>query len=379
MKATDSAVHSFDEWTRLREVIVGDITGFRGFHFDSSFNLFYWDNVRSFLKERNYFKNNGSVPEWPTLDVEKRIIDELSDDLGDFVRALEGYGVKVRRPAPATGHPVIQTPLWSSTQSPALNVRDQTIILGDTILETAPHVRARIFENDYLKPLFLEYLGTGARWISMPRPTLSRQVLDRSYFALEADESEAVGDHHASAIEGLVTEIIFDGAQCIRLGSDVLVNVANRNHELGLKWLEGVFGEQFTFHPLVRMSDSHIDSIALPLRPGLWLLRDSRYRDFLPAKFRNWDYIVAPEAKADLFPSYKGTSLAIASKFIDMNILSLSSDTVVANSLFPELIQLLESAKFTVVPVRHRHRRLFGGGFHCFTLDIRRDGERVTY
>jgi N-dimethylarginine dimethylaminohydrolase len=34
---------------------------------------------------------------------------------------------------------------------------------------------------------------------------------------------------------------------------------------------------------------------------------------------------------------------------------------------------------FTVVPVRHRHRRLFGGGFHCFTLDTVRDGPVENY
>ena len=32
-----------------------------------------------------------------------------------------------------------------------------------------------------------------------------------------------------------------------------------------------------------------------------------------------------------------------------------------------------------VVPVRHRHRRLFGGGFHCFTLDTVREGGPEDY
>ncbi|GAA1932332.1 hypothetical protein GCM10009837_67600 [Streptomyces durmitorensis] len=34
---------------------------------------------------------------------------------------------------------------------------------------------------------------------------------------------------------------------------------------------------------------------------------------------------------------------------------------------------------FDVVPVRHRHRRLFGGRFHCFTLDTRRTGGFEDY
>jgi glycine amidinotransferase len=52
---------------------------------------------------------------------------------------------------------------------------------------------------------------------------------------------------------------------------------------------------------------------------------------------------------------------------------------VVVNSLFPELIRLLERHGFDVLPICHRHRRLFGGGFHCFTLDVRRSGQIQDY
>ncbi|MFI5828669.1 hypothetical protein ACIA6C_15690 [Streptomyces sp. NPDC051578] len=43
------------------------------------------------------------------------------------------------------------------------------------------------------------------------------------------------------------------------------------------------------------------------------------------------------------------------------------------------LIRTLEDHKFAVVPVLHRHRRLFGGGFHCFTLDMVRAGGAEEY
>ncbi len=62
-----------------------------------------------------------------------------------------------------------------------------------------------------------------------------------------------------------------------------------------------------------------------------------------------------------------------------MNVLSIDENTVVVNSLYPELIRVLEGRRFTVVPVAHRHRRLAGGGFHCFTLDTVRSGGREDY
>lgn len=374
-----SVINSYDEWTQLNEVIVGDICGFPGFHLDSSFNLFYWDNLRSYLASKLFFRDASGVSAWPRIAIEPQIIDELKEDIQGFVGVLEGAGVVVRRPSHVVGNEEIQTPFWKSFQSPPLNIRDQTIILGSNIIETAPHVRARLFENDYLKPLFLEYMQAGARWLSMPRPTLAAGVQDTSFFCLEEEERSALADHHAFSLPGLKAELTFDGAQCIRVGRDVLVNVGNRNHELGLQWLISNFGSTFRFHRLYKMADTHIDSVIMPLRPGLWLVRDKKCLDLLPQKFSRWDFVVAPDAEEDLFPSYERNNLSIASKFIDMNVLSINERTVIVNSLFPEMIKKLERMNFDVVPVCHRHRRLFGGGFHCFTLDVHRSGGLESY
>ncbi len=373
------SVHSVDEWSQLKEVVVGTIEGFQGFHFDNTFNLFYWENIKPFLESENYFQREDGSFQWPTIDLEDYIVSELIEDIQEFVDTLENLNVIVRRPEKISGSVGFATPFWSSTQIPALNVRDQTIILGSNIIETAPHVRARIFENDYLKPLFYEYFEKGANWYCMPRPTLSANTLDARYFSLDQKESLVLKDYNSASLLNLGYEMVFDGAQCIRLGENVLVNVANKNHELGYLWLCKNFGDTFNFHRLDRMSDNHIDSCLLPLKPGLWLVRNPKILDFLPEAYRKWDYIVAPEAKEDLFPSYQKSNIAISSKFIDMNILSVNEETVIANSLFPEMIKLLEKNKFTVIPVRHRHRRMFGGGFHCFTLDICRTGQMQSY
>ncbi|MGW0735599.1 hypothetical protein [Streptomyces sp. NPDC002851] len=66
--------------------------------------------------------------------------------------------------------------------------------------------------------------------------------------------------------------------------------------------------------------------------------------------------------------------MTLTSLYIDMNVLSIDESTVIANSEAPRLVRTLEKHGFTVIPVRHRHRRLFSGGFHCFTLDTVRAG-----
>jgi glycine amidinotransferase len=174
-------------------------------------------------------------------------------------------------------------------------------------------------------------------------------------------------------------EIMIDGAQCLRLGRDVIVNVSTANHRLGLDWLEMHFGDRFRFHRIERLSDSHIDSMVLALRPGMLLIRNEGVLDYLPEKLRAWDYIVPPPPSQNNFPTYDREDLVLTSPYIDLNVLSINEETVMVNEACPELALELEKHGFTVVPVRHRHRRLFGGGFHCFTLDTVREGGPEDY
>ncbi|MEV5835532.1 inosamine-phosphate amidinotransferase 1 [Nocardia sp. NPDC052112] len=362
-------VNSYDEWTRLREVVVGDPASYTSHPLDTSFRMFYLDNVRPTV-------NVGDGRELPIPD---QLVHELEEDVEGFVDALTDADVRVLRPQPVTTRTTVASPWWSEPETPPLNVRDQTIVLGDTIVETAPHIRSRMFENDYLKPLFYRYLEQGSGWLAMPRPALARGTLDTSYFDRAGmDLASVTDDTETRELPGLGHELIFDGAQCIRLGRDVLVNVANANHQLGFTWLQRVF-PKFRMHRLDAIADSHIDSIVVPLRPGLLMLRSMDYLQSLPEPLQRWDIVCPPEQDESAFPDYNGFGFNLASRYIDINVLSIDEDTVVVNSLCPDLMRTLEKHGLTVIPVRHRHRRLFGGGFHCFTLDTVRDGGFEDY
>ncbi|PZR02573.1 MAG: hypothetical protein DI536_36940 [Archangium gephyra] len=250
-------------------------------------------------------------------------------------------------------------------------------MLGDEVIETAPQVRARLFEGDLLKPVFSRYFRAGSQWTSMPRPRMLDASFDTSYVSGRA--TPAIEDVGAAAGDPGEFEIMLDGAQCLRFGEDLLVNVSTANHVLGAQWLSRHLEGRFRVRVMHRFADNHIDSLVLPLRPGLLLLRNPSVADQLPAPLQRWDRIYAPTPQASNFPAYGADDVIISSPYIDMNVLSVDESTVVANSLFPELIDELERNGFTVIPVRHRHRRLFGGGFHCFTLDTVRDGGNEDY
>jgi glycine amidinotransferase len=372
--AVSAGVNSFDEWSHLREVVVGRAEHYTDHHLDPSFLLFFFENVAPALSN-----DNGDGQR--LLSIPAQLVDELNEDIAGFVDALTGCGVTVLRPA-APGKDVdIRSPHWDARATPPLNIRDQTIILGNTIVETAPHIRARVFENDWLKPAFYRYWQhPDTNWLSMPRPALGAGSLDDAYFRRNCvDVSRVTASETAQSIDGLGLELVFDGAQCIRLGRDVLVNVANHNHRLALRWLRDNL-PRLRFHELDAIADNHIDSIVVPLRPGLMLLRSPKFLPYLPASMQSWEAIYPP-SMSQPEPDYNqfGFVIPTASRYIDINVLSIDESTVVVNSHYPELITVLQQRGFTVVPVQHRHRRLFGGGFHCFTLDTVRDGGPEDY
>lgn len=385
-------VNSYDEWSPLKEVIVGSPMSYSLPDFELSFKLFFHDNASLAFYYPTYgasSSNGSSTGESENVadrklrnhTLNRQFLEELAEDVDGLVETLEKLGVRVHRPTPLHKVPEFKTPYWEASGIPALNVRDQAIIVGDEIIETTPQIRARYFENDLLKPIFYRYFKNGARWTTMPRPIMTDNSFDLSYVSDQGRDmvaSEAIYDQKPSEFD-IGFEMMIDAAQCVRFGKDIIVNVATENHEMGLQWLKQQLEPRFRIHRIHRMTDNHIDSIVLPLRPGTLLLRHPRFLDMLPKPLQKWDIIYPPEPTENIFPKYGEDSLILTSKYIDLNVLSVDENTVIVNALFPELIDTLEKQGFNAVPVRHRHRRLFGGGFHCFTLDTVREGSLENY
>jgi len=378
-------LNSFDEWSPLKEVIVGSALNYTSHERELSFDLFFHDNITRSewyyprLSTRGAEAEDRRAPR--QSPIKQRYVDELTEDVEGIVKVLESLSVTVHRPLDLdAATPEVTTPAWSAAVVPPLNIRDNTLILGDEIIETPPMIRSRYFETQFLTPVFAEYFRQGARWTVMPRPLMTDASFDPSYAesSTAGGPTEPIDDPQSSPYD-VGFEMMFDGAQCLRLGRDVIVNISTANHATACDWLERHLEGRFRIHRVYRLSDSHIDSMVLALRPGTLLVRSEAVADKLPASLRKWDMIVPPAPGSDNFPQYDDEDLILTSPFIDLNVLSVAPDTVLVNEACPELIRTLEKQRFTVVPVRHRHRRLFGGGFHCFTLDTVRDGGPEDY
>ncbi|MEU4729556.1 glycine amidinotransferase [Streptomyces sp. NPDC023588] len=377
---------SHDDFTRLREIIVGSAANYTGHDRDVSFELFHHENLTGFRSDWAYPRlvtptEAGTRPEqWA---INRRYAEELAEDVEDLAAVLADLGITVHRPISLPADPAPIAGLgWTAPPVPALNIRDNTLILGDEIIETPPAIRARYLETRLLAEVFTDYWQAGARWTTMPRPTLTDASFDLSY-ARDATTTlggptEPIDDPQPSPYD-VGYEMMLDGAQVLRLGRDLVVNIAQANHARGVDWLERHLGDRYRIHRVYRMADNHIDSMLLALRPGVFLARHDGIRDMLPEPLQRWKFIVPPQPDTGTFPAYGDADLVLTSPYIDLNVLSVDEDTVLVNQDCTGLIKTLEAAHFTVVPVRHRHRRLFGGGFHCFTLDTRRDGACEDY
>ncbi len=357
-----SPVNIHTEWGPLREVVVGSVFNISPHNVDLSFKIFFHDNVKDIL-----LKNS--------ITLQTKLVEERQEDMDNLARVLQGLGIIVKRPRDLKEVKKFTTPYFEDHTSPSDNPRDQVLIIGNKIIETPSIWRKRFFENDLLKDIFYEKFRAGSQWISAPRPMMKDESYDLSYTKNNVNIDQGLLDSQNKQL----FEIMFDGAQCLKFGKDIVMNVSNENHRMGLKWLESVIGDEYRIHP-VHLCDHHIDSMFMPIAPGKLLVNTGSLppkKEKLPKWLRSWDMIpVEVESVGD----YK---LNLASKEIYTNTLPIAPNKIITfnESANPDpiLSRILDQHKVDFIHIRLRHSRLFGGGAHCATLDLVRDEKLEDY
>jgi N-dimethylarginine dimethylaminohydrolase len=346
-----SVVWSCNEWDPLEEVVVGNPLRARFPTADRSTQLAEFPT-----------RSLNEIPQGP---FPQRIIEETEEDLNAFVAVLEDLGITVRRPETWPHEAKFSTVHWESEGYYNYCPRDIILVVGDQIIETPNVIRSRAQETFSYRSMMVEYLKSGARWYSAPRPML----LD-SLFEVDRDRPIPRDDEPA-----------FDAANVLRLGRDLLYLVSGTGNELGGQWLQTILGDDFRVHFFKDVYyGSHIDSTIAALRPGLVLCNPGRISDeTLPEIFRQWEVIYSPPMENTERYDAEYLSKSIGSNWIDMNVLSINPNLVVVDQDQTGLIKLLESHGLDVIRLKLRHSKMLGGGFHCVTLDVRRKGTLERY
>jgi glycine amidinotransferase/scyllo-inosamine-4-phosphate amidinotransferase 1 len=388
-------INSHNEWDTLKEVIVGSA--------EKTMAVLTWVNSRPLvdsIKEKAVKLAKKAYPQW--------FLNEVNEDLDGLANVIEDFGVKVFRPQVHDITKFYSSPFWSSTGNNIYNVRDLHLVVGNTVIESPSQHCSRYFEATALYPIWYEYFDEGFQWILAPKPKLTGEVI-KPYFR---DENERVLTEEDIRYKELTKgrleklhkltekEILFEAANTLRMGKDLLYLVSSSGNYKGAKWLQSVLGEEYRVHITEDIyRSSHIDSTVMCLRPGLVMLNSSRVnKKNCPKIFNKWEKIwfddVAPTTEKELTfqkevrdpiakelesLGFKTNLGDMSSPWVGMNFLSLDPETVVVDERQTKLIRVLEKFKFTVVPIRMRHIYTQGGGIHCATLDTVRDSKLESY
>jgi glycine amidinotransferase len=277
------------------------------------------------------------------------------------------------------------TPDWNQqTMFGCMSPRDVLMTIGPEILEATMSYRSRWFEYLSYRPLIERYYreDTQMRWEAAPKPRLTAVSYKNGFWDEFEELTDADRAWRASEGDLLLTEAepLFDAADIARVGKDLFVQISTVTNYSGVRWLRQHFRghrvHEVTFadpHPL------HIDTTWVPLRPGLVLHNSERIasRELLMYfKLNDWEVVEAARprrAPSELPP------LCFCSPWLAMNVLCLDPGTVCVEASEVYLADQLTMYGFEVVPVPFWDVAPFGGGLHCATVDLLREGGQEDY
>jgi glycine amidinotransferase len=172
-------------------------------------------------------------------------------------------------------------------------------------------------------------------------------------------------------------EPVFDAADFMRCGRDIFYQRSFVTNQFGVDWLQQHLGDTYRFHEIESgcRTPIHIDTTFVPLAPGKALC-NPKFVKKLPPILDKWDILWAPEPvpRTDFEPPFRFDSL-----WLSMNVFSIDEERVFVDSLQEGLIAKLKDWGFTPIPVPFQRYYPFGGGLHCSTLDVRRQGDLKSY
>lgn len=226
-------------------------------------------------------------------NMSSRIIEETEEDINVFVENVKKLGIKVKRPEPIQSVKM-KTLDWEAEHYFCYCPRDLHLMVGNTIIECPSAFRSRYLETLSYHTMMYEYLANGSRWISAPKGRLADNCFNYDRKEGESMLTEA--------------EMMFDAANVLRFGRDLLYLVSDTGNELGARWLQSTLGPEYTVHCLRDVYQGiHIDTTIVPLRPGLLLVNPKMDPAKLPPIFRNWEILKAPVDMVEAaYPATKG-------------------------------------------------------------------------
>ena len=286
----------------------------------------------------------------------KDSVDKANELLDNFSNLLEKRGIKVDRPTPLDFNQPTSTPDWKAeTMFGCMPPRDVLLTVGNEILEATMSYRCRWFEYLCYRPLLKDYLSDKIG------VTKRLEWTENKYFVTTEEEP------------------LFDAADILRFGKDLVVQHGFTTNLKGIDWIKRHFKDH-RVHAVNFPGDPypiHIDATFTPIKEGLIINNPQRR---LPKEQRKlfedngWEIIDAAQPAHNTPPP-----LCYSSVWLSMNVLVLDPKTVCVEKSEKYQAEQLDKLGMEVIPVELRDAYAFGGGLHCCTADVYREGTLKDY
>ena len=218
------------------------------------------------------------------------------------------------------------------------------------------------------------------RWEAAPKPRLTERTYKKDWWKEWNSLSEEEQYRRAEKTDWIPTEVepLFDAADVIRCGKDLFVQKSMVTNNAGISWLRRHYPDHRVH--MVRYRDLtpwHMDTTIVPLRAGLVLVNPVR-TPLEPQKElfdkNGWEVLVAPKSLLK-----KKGAMVFCSIWLNINLLVLDPKTVCVEASETLVMELLDKHGMEVVPVPMYDVAAFGGGLHCSTADVYREGTCEDY
>jgi glycine amidinotransferase len=249
--------------------------------------------------------------------------------------------------------------------------RDVLLTIGRDIICTSMSFRSRFFEHYAYSRVLRKYFEQDPefRWIYSPRPELGDASFDLHYFDGDVTEETLLERTAKKYFVSTEHEILFDAADVLRLGKDLFVQHGSTTNLKAMEWLRRMYPDM-RVHAVNFPGDPypiHIDATFVPLRP----LPKEQRKIF---EANDWEIVEAAKSAHTEPPP-----LCYSSVWLSMNLLVLDHKTVIVEESEVYQQEQLDKLGFEVIPVPFRDAYPFGGGLHCATADVYREGTCQDY
>lgn len=364
----DNIVNSWNEWGPLKHVILGKA-----------------DNVMIPPIEPALdakIPEDGEMRDLAGQPRSEKDVKKANKQLDNFAKILRNHGVKVDRPDTLDYSQPISTPDWENdSMFGCMPARDVLLTVGNEILEATMSYRCRWFDYLCYRDLLNSYFDSdpNMQMEAAPKPRLTKESYKSDYkerASTEQKQLELVNNRDFVTTE---VEPLFDAADVMRCGRDLFVQHGMTTNLKAIEWLDQHFPEH-RVHAVNFPGDPypmHIDATLVPLRPGIAINNPERP---LPEEQRkifevnDWKILDAAEPAHEEPPP-----LCYSSVWLSMNVVVLDDETVCVEASEENQINQLKSLGFEVIPVPFRDAYAFGGGLHCATADVYREGKLEDY